>query len=224
MAKIGLAWQVEFISLSTNHGSTGTHMYKPTKRFNRLRGKAIGALIIGSIATLTALNASAAIVDSGVVNIPVPQTFDGIYLNFVTGASGTSGASVPGWDFDPYGATTLGIFWATLPAAPTGSGMVAPATTTPLLILAPGTTVSSAGTFTKTIAAAASLRTGFASAYIGVAFLNEATGATNYGWVEFSTTSPTGYPATIVRYAYENTGQPITAGTTPVSLQSFGID
>ena len=102
--------------------------------------------------------------------------------------------------------------------------MVAPATTTPLLILPAGTTISSTSTFSRTIQAASSLRTGFASAYIGVAFINEGTGVANYGWVEFSTTSSTGFPATIVRYAYENTGQPITAGTTPVSLQSFGID
>jgi len=27
-----------------------------------------------------------------------------------------------------------------------------------------------------------------------------------------------------VRYVYENTGQPITVGTTPVTLQEFGVD
>lgn len=200
-------------------------MYKPTKRFNRLRGKTIGALIIGSIATLTAFNAAAAIVDSGVVNIPIPEDSSGIYFNFVTGASGTSAGSVTGWDFNPYlTGSGLGIFWNSNLATPLGGGMVAPATTTPLLILPAGTTISSTSTFSRTIQAASSLRTGFASAYIGVAFINEGTGVANYGWVEFSTTSSTGFPATIVRYAYENTGQPITAGTTPVSLQSFGID
>jgi len=28
----------------------------------------------------------------------------------------------------------------------------------------------------------------------------------------------------IVRYVYENTGQPITVGTSPVTLQEFSVD
>ena len=94
----------------------------------------------------------------------------------------------------------------------------------PVGILPSGTSISSANEFSRAIQGAISLRPGFASAYIGVAFINEGTGATNYGWVEMSTTAATGFPATIVRYAYENTGQAITAGTTPVSLQSFNVD
>lgn len=44
----------------------------------------------------------AAVIDSGPVAIPIPATVDGVYLNLVTGVTGSSAASVPGWDIDPY--------------------------------------------------------------------------------------------------------------------------
>ena len=34
--------------------------------------------------------------------ISVPNTFDGIYINLLTGGTGLTGASIAGWDFNPY--------------------------------------------------------------------------------------------------------------------------
>src|SRR3954471_13542629 len=56
--------------------------------------------------------ADATIVYSGVVNYSVPNNFDGIYINFVTGATGTYSAAVPGANFNAYnGGTNLKFFW-----------------------------------------------------------------------------------------------------------------
>ncbi|MCS7032660.1 MAG: hypothetical protein NZ561_01545, partial [Phycisphaerae bacterium] len=50
----------------------------------------------------TSQQANAVIVYSGSVAIPVPDNLDGVYLNVVTGATGSTGTSVPGWDINPY--------------------------------------------------------------------------------------------------------------------------
>lgn len=46
--------------------------------------------------------------------------------------------------------------------------------------------------------------------YIGFRFLNTDTGQTNYGYARLMTTGATGHPATIVSYAYNSAGNPIT--------------
>jgi hypothetical protein len=54
--------------------------------------------------SLGASVAHAQIVDSGPVNIPIPDNIDGLYINVVTGATGTAGGAVAGWDLNPYSA------------------------------------------------------------------------------------------------------------------------
>ena len=49
----------------------------------------------------------AAIVYSPIVNLAIPVTSPGIYLNIQTGASGTSAAAVPGWDINVGGTSSL---------------------------------------------------------------------------------------------------------------------
>jgi hypothetical protein len=53
--------------------------------------------------------------------------------------------------------------------------------------------------------------------YVGVRFVNEALGGiTNFGWVLLSTTSgSSGFPVTVVSWAYENSGGSIAAGAIP---------
>ncbi|HKE47437.1 MAG TPA: S8 family serine peptidase [Rhodanobacteraceae bacterium] len=46
--------------------------------------------------------------------------------------------------------------------------------------------------------------------YIGVAFENEDTGALNYGYIHMTTSSPDGFPAHVLEYAYNRVGDPIT--------------
>ena len=49
----------------------------------------------------------AAIVYSPVINLAIPVNAPGLYLNIQTGASGTSAASVPGWDINVGGTSSL---------------------------------------------------------------------------------------------------------------------
>ncbi|HEX5122587.1 MAG TPA: hypothetical protein VFV97_05005 [Rhodanobacteraceae bacterium] len=51
---------------------------------------------------------------------------------------------------------------------------------------------------------------GGADGYIGIAFQNEDTGALNYGYIHMTTSSPDGFPAHAIEYAYNRVGDPIT--------------
>ncbi|MGA9335282.1 MAG: hypothetical protein WBV39_13470 [Rudaea sp.] len=206
-------------------------MYTPTKRFKRFQNTATGALIAASIMTLSSTTAMAAIIDSGVVNIAIPQTTAGVYLNFVTNAQGTSGAAVTGWDFNPYNSnsgTNLGIYTnPTTQGGIRGGGVASAAQPSQYQVLTAGTLVDGTSIFSSAIQATVpNFTAGVTDGYLGFRFVNEATSAINYGWIELTTTGPiSGFPATIVRYVYDNTGAGITVGApTPVQLQSFGVD
>ena len=166
--------------------------------------------IAATAALLMAGSAQAAVV-TFTTPIAVPNNFDGVYINFLTGATGITASSVPGWDFNPYAtAAGLSFFWS---ATPTAGGGVASSTTGPYLNLAPGAVVSSASTFaavTATTATAAFQTTG--THVLGFRFYNEATSAVNYGYLTMTNTASTGFPATITGWSFENTGAAITVG------------
>jgi hypothetical protein len=77
------------------------------KRADRVLGATAVAVAAATGAGLvgTTQSADATIVSSGPVNIAIPDNIDGIYMNVLTGATGTTAASVPGWDINPYTAT-----------------------------------------------------------------------------------------------------------------------
>ena len=190
---------------------------------SRLTAYAAAATAALAVVT-TATPAKATVITSGPLNLAVPQNIDGIYLNLVTGGTGTTGSGLPGWDFNPYAtstATVLSFNFAT------GSGGVAVGGV--LQNLAPGSTISAASTFLtglQTTATANSIfRAGVTGGYLGLRFVNEATGLTNYGWVQMTTTGPNGFGATILRYAYENSGAAITIAPIPEpsTFALFGV-
>ncbi|KQS04966.1 hypothetical protein ASG11_12480 [Sphingomonas sp. Leaf357] len=155
--------------------------------------------------------AQAAVVVSNVV-INVPNTIDGIYINVVTGATGTSGAAVSGWDFNPYNNNAGLTFYGT--GSPYGIlATGTPGTTAIARDLAAGTVIGSAGQFNQF----QTLGTLFQTAgnhVLGFSFLNEATGQTNYGYARITTSTGTGtglgFPATITQLVYENSGAALT--------------
>ncbi len=51
---------------------------------------------------LMSSTAMAALVDSGPVNFPIPDTVDGLYFNVVTLVGSPTAAGAPGWDINPY--------------------------------------------------------------------------------------------------------------------------
>ncbi len=200
--------------------SWGFCMNKPTL-LSRTISRRFAAAAAVSLFALTSGSAMAAIVCGPGANVSVPDSFDGVYYNFLTGVAAASGAANPGWDWNPYNSGTgLSFFW---PGATTGGGV---GTGAVYDVLAAGTPVSAASTFVNltATAATAAFKAGVSGGFLGFRFQNETTAAVNYGWAALNTTAGTGFPMTIVQYCYENTGAAIPAGTTPVSLQSYSVD
>ena len=170
-----------------------------------------------------ASGASAAVVCNN-TPIAIPATFIGIYVNLVTGASSSTAASVPGWDYDPW--SSSGLFSGFFPPTPASSHGAVNAGTL-YQVLAGGATVSGANTFGvsdlyTTWINWQAVNTG---QYLGLRFFNEATSAINFACVQLDTQNAGfGFPATIQSWCYENTGTTMTCGTTPVELLSISIE
>lgn len=153
--------------------------------------------------------------------ITIPDNIDGIYMNVVTGATGTSGGAVAGWDINPYSATA-GMFNLWGPTTQTwfsAGGVIAGPYNLP-----PGTSVSGA--------AAAFFRPGGGTNlapelvldsdmnYFGFRFTHEGDGGTiHFGWMRLQVGAAAGTRA-IVEYAYEDVADtailiPTTTNATP---------
>lgn len=104
-----------------------------------------------AVAAGVAGTASAAVNYSGLVNLAVPATFYGLYVNTETGAfaSNAPGAGVPGWDINPYGSADLRMW------CPANGGMMRYSSTSATTCgsLDVGQVVSAAGLFVQTTAA-----------------------------------------------------------------------
>lgn len=154
-----------------------------------------------------ASEADAAIVWSGVVNIAIPSTTDGVYLNVITGQSGATGTGVSGWDVNPYGGTGLNFFQAA------GGGYVRGLGSSATLVdnLAFGTQINASsvfgsGTSGSETTGATAFQPGSMSNLVGFRFVNEATGQTHYGWMRIllGGSGLASQPRAIIEYAYEN--------------------
>ena len=190
----------------------------------------------GACAVAAAPQAKANIVYSGSVNIAVPATASGDYINTVTFAVGTTYASVNGGD-----ATAPVInFWGTsasrawfYPTSSTVDRFVSDASNNPLELVA-GTLISMSSIYrtstepnSLTTSGTSGVWTGGTTGYLGYKFLNGTT--TEYGWALVSV--PGGSPTTanpirVLGLAYDNTGAGIAAGAVPepgtVGALAFG--
>ena len=163
------------------------------------------ALCAAALATGVAVgNANATVVYSDVINLAVPTTTDGVYMNVQTGAWSSTTATPAGWDVNPYGTATTAV---SLFAA-TGTGyMRNPGTTaTAATRLDLGTVVGSSAFFygnsSATIGAGTGQWAANSSGYFGFKFI-AADAATHYGWMQLSIGENAG-TRTIVRYAWED--------------------
>ena len=179
---------------------------------------AAGAALASPALTPTA---KADIIVSGPLTLAVPQTADGLYINFVTGATGTTSATAPaGYDWDPYAAgTTLAFYWNPT-ASPDNAGLAtATGTAGKYRALAAGVAVGPTSLFNTSAqtANASQFRAAAGTAYLGVRFDNEATGQVDYGYVHVQSaeTDTSGFPFTILDYGYDNTGAAIVTGAVP---------
>jgi len=156
--------------------------------------------------------AGAAVIHVDLASSPlaIPSGLDGLYLNFVSGATSTATAPLAGWDFNPYSNGDGLRFFG--PDFPNGQGTLVSGSTA--LALLGGEAIGSGGIYQPGQALGTNfLITGIS--YAGLRFQNEATGQLNYGWAKLRTTATTGFPAAILGYAYENTGAPIIAAAIP---------
>ncbi|HRQ63988.1 MAG TPA: hypothetical protein PKZ76_03855 [Xanthomonadaceae bacterium] len=179
-----------------------------------IKAQILASLLAGSCLSGQAF---AAIVHSGPVDIPIPDNLDGIYMNVVTGATGTSAGAVAGWDINPYSATGPGthfnLWGATTTTWLSTGGVIAGPYN-----LAPGTEIGPPvenyfrpGGGTNL---AAQMNLSSDENLLGFRFTNENTGQIHYGWVRVAFGATIGVRS-IVEYAYEDEiGQPIAAGDT----------
>ncbi|MCC5824273.1 MAG: PEP-CTERM sorting domain-containing protein [Phycisphaerales bacterium] len=175
---------------------------------------------LAAVATVAVSSANAQIVHSGIVNIEIPATTNGLYLNVVTGASnlpaGGTGSTVPGWDINPWGASGFGLF---SPGNPTGGAYVITAPST-AANMAFGDLIGAANTYgsntsSGTAAATAQWNLNSDQNLVGFRFFNEANSQIHYGWARFSFGS-TVVNRTLVEYAFDATpGASIGAGVVP---------
>jgi hypothetical protein len=180
--------------------------------------KALHAALFAGAAAVFAVApaAHADIVYTNLLATPlaIPSTIDGIYLNVVTGVSGSSGSVVTGWDLNPYNNNAgLTFYGAASPSGILATGT--PGTGAESVALSFGALISSAGQYNQFQTRGTDFQGGGTN-YLGFRFLNESTGAINYGWALISSTATNGFPAAILGYAYENSGLSITAGQTAV--------
>ncbi|MCC6595490.1 MAG: choice-of-anchor J domain-containing protein, partial [Rhodanobacteraceae bacterium] len=133
-------------------------------------------------------------------NHPVMQTSNGTYINWETGAWSDTG-SLSGAHFNPYGSSNLTFFW---PTPTTNAGVTSGGT---FAVLSLGDTIGASSTFARSGAPTA-WRAG-ADGYLGFSFACS-TASVCYGYMHFTTTGPSGYPATMGDYCWNKAGDPIT--------------
>jgi hypothetical protein len=144
---------------------------------------------------------------TGEINLPVGNDFDGSALDLVTG---TYLPYDPGRidDINLYnGGDGLYVYWYA-DAIPEQGGVSTDGFTFDVLqsgdVIGPSSPILG-----SSIALSANWWPG-ADGYFGIAFMNEATGMVNYGYIHVTTSSPDGYPAQTLEYAYNSAGDPIT--------------
>lgn len=166
---------------------------------DRLAGHFAKVAVAGAALAGSAATADAAIVHSGTVNITIPSTTQGVYLNVATGVNSTSVAAVPGWDINLWGSSGLGFF---NPSSPAGGVYVV---TAPVFAanLVPGATIDGSSTFgSGSVANSNQWNLDSSSNLFGFRFLNEDTNEVHYGWGRISLSDTiAAQPRAIVEYA-----------------------
>lgn len=167
------------------------------------------SLVVLGLAAISS-QASAAVVYSGVLNLPVPGTFDGTYLNVVSGLATPTTTGNTDYDFNPYIPTPgTSTSWSFFQPDSTSGGTVASTTSGPALSLSAGTSIGPASVF-KTGTAVGTAFNSSTAAYVGFKFTIEADASVHYGWARVSLPTPvtgttTQAGGTIIDYAYDST-------------------
>ena len=183
------------------------------------------ALCAAALATgVAAGNANATVVYSGAINLVIPNTLDGIYMNVQTGAWSSTTTTPSGWDVNPYGTATTAVSLL----APTGTGYMRNlgTTATAATRLDAGTVVGPSAFFYGITSATIGSGTGQwaanSSGYFGFKF-TAADNATHYGWMQLSI-GANAATRSIVQYAWENVANTsITVTPAPGAMALLGL-
>jgi hypothetical protein len=168
---------------------------KNRRRVNHLRriAKRAAKLVpavstIGGLGAVAALppTAEAGVIHSSIVNLSIPVTTAGVYVNVVTGTSSNTPSGVPGWDLNPWGSSALN-FWANNAAELNDGMMTLSGAPTLVANLTPGSSVDGTDTFVRTagIAGVGATPGQFQLSglnYVGFRFVSDTDGLTHFGW------------------------------------------
>jgi hypothetical protein len=204
-------------------------MRSVSERLNRHFAACAAAAVAAT--AVTSGGAEAAIVYSGIKNIAIPATTDGVYLNLITGANGATPSSAPGWQINPWGTTGLrfGTNYPVPDAYYVGNGGNSSGGTA--VNLAVGSTISFDGATVNnpsSMSAAYKWSYSASSVVFGAAVGQWKTNAINYvgllslegdgsvikAWMRISV-GATFATRTIVDWAYEINGGALTVGAVP---------
>jgi len=170
-----------------------------------------------AVASLTVGTNPSDIFDSGIINLNVPQTFDGLYLNWISGDTCTSACTGTDFNFNAYavndGTDSLHFFWpnnASGNEAGVGDGDIV------YSILGSGDTIGPDSTYTLAggTADTSNWQAGV-DGYLGFKFDCSAlptppAGDVCFGYAHLTTTATVGFPTTIVQYWFDRSGAAIT--------------
>lgn len=181
----------------------------------------LASFALAVVALSAVAPAQAVVVYSGTVNLAIPNTTAGLYVNVLDGSTFSGPGTFPGvpgpganYDFNLFGTATWSLFspgasGQSPPSVPTTSrGYVAASSTGAALSLASGMMISTASVFNTGTASGSALSTG-APVIFGFRFRHENVIAdqtddtVHFGWARVSLTA--GAPGTLIDYGYETT-------------------
>jgi|CXWL01.1.fsa_nt_gi hypothetical protein len=176
-----------------------------TNQIQSSKRRSMRSLVLAKATALCLMSTSAmaALVDSGTVNIPIPDNIDGVYFNVVTGA----GSNVPpaGWDLNPYSAVAgqFNLWGATANTWFNPQAVITGNYNLPL-----GTVIQGAATAFFRPGGGTNVATQFTlnsnQNFLGFRFANEANGGANhFGFIQVQFGATAGVRS-IVRYVYDN--------------------
>jgi hypothetical protein len=188
-----------------------------------MRSATLSGLAAAGVLGLTmAQGVHAQVVYSGVVDLAIPNTTAGLYVNVLNGSTFSGPGTFPvlggpgaNFDFNVFGAAAWTLFSPTTsgqsaPTVPlTSRGYVAATSTGPAAVLAVGQLIDGTSVFNTGSPSASALSTG-APAIFGFRFRNEgpdlgtaADDTVHFGWARVQLVA--GQPGLLVDYAFEAT-------------------